>query len=345
MNRPVRTNRGCGGQTEQREKMSDVIEEQLLQKIAGKKRPRKVLDTMPIPQEGLPVNDMAPPSQQPKKRAKKSVRKLCIFKRTNKWSCYQDTSKPQFRAPNRPASPLKMAPMPILYTTVNGSQFGLPAQYTQTNQGSGLFFHIATWPHNRWPGPALPTILTRQDTFVAPQRVYATQALPGNSNMTTNQSDPVFPGFSTNENEVQERVLPEQFLGHKVVTHYASSEKTGNLLVFIWIVSAYIWKWLMNRSKAPQGPQKMTAVGVDCDDIYVSESEGEASNAAQSQSQSGSNDSGGDNLNEFERITYARPFEFESIENCDYLMLPGGPLDTFNATSNLPMELDPGKIL
>lgn len=77
--RPVRSNRGIGGQLAQLEKASVIVGEGLLNKVTGQKRDRNNLVTIP---EDLSENDMAPPI--PTKRARNSklviiIHLFCFF--------------------------------------------------------------------------------------------------------------------------------------------------------------------------------------------------------------------------------------------------------------------------
>lgn len=68
--RPLRSNRGIGGQRAQLEKASAVVGEGLLQKVTGQKRDRNNLITIP---EDLSENDMAPPIATKRARISKPV--------------------------------------------------------------------------------------------------------------------------------------------------------------------------------------------------------------------------------------------------------------------------------
>lgn len=72
--RPVRSNRGIGGQRAQLEKASTIVGEGLLNKVTGQKRDRNNLTDIP---ENLPENDLAPPI--PTKRARTNNTKSVII--------------------------------------------------------------------------------------------------------------------------------------------------------------------------------------------------------------------------------------------------------------------------
>lgn len=68
--RPKRSNRGIGGQRDQLEKSSQIIEAQLLNKVIGHKRTRNQLEDIPAAAD-LPKNDLAP--RAPAKRQRNQV--------------------------------------------------------------------------------------------------------------------------------------------------------------------------------------------------------------------------------------------------------------------------------
>jgi hypothetical protein len=70
--RPVRSNRGTGGQRAQLEKASAIVGEGLLNKVTGQKRDRNYLIGPGIP-EDLPENILAPPVQTKRARVYKAV--------------------------------------------------------------------------------------------------------------------------------------------------------------------------------------------------------------------------------------------------------------------------------
>ena len=66
--RPIRANRGVGGQRSQLEKIAAIVGKELLNKITGHKRSRNnVVDDIP---DDLPENNLAPPVPLGTKRQK-----------------------------------------------------------------------------------------------------------------------------------------------------------------------------------------------------------------------------------------------------------------------------------
>jgi hypothetical protein len=74
--RPVRSNRGIGGQRAQLEKASAIVGEGLLNKVTGQKRDRNTL-TNDIPQDLL-ENNLAPPISTKRARINKAVITICL---------------------------------------------------------------------------------------------------------------------------------------------------------------------------------------------------------------------------------------------------------------------------
>ena len=70
--RPVRSNRGVGGQREQLEKASAIVGEGLLNKVTGQKRDRNDLIASAVPKDLL-ENDLAPPITTKRARISKKV--------------------------------------------------------------------------------------------------------------------------------------------------------------------------------------------------------------------------------------------------------------------------------
>lgn len=68
--RPVRSNRGIGGQRDQLEKASAIVGEGLLNKVTGQKRDRNNVTSIP---EDLTENDLAPPIPTKRQRVAKAV--------------------------------------------------------------------------------------------------------------------------------------------------------------------------------------------------------------------------------------------------------------------------------
>jgi hypothetical protein len=73
--RPVRSNRGIGGQRDQLEKASAIVGQGLLNKVTGQKRDRN--DLIAAIPENLPENDLAPPI--PTKRARITSKAVIII--------------------------------------------------------------------------------------------------------------------------------------------------------------------------------------------------------------------------------------------------------------------------
>jgi hypothetical protein len=75
--RPVRSNRGIGGQLAQLEKASAIVGEGLLNKVTGQKRDRNALiDDVP---QNLSENDLAPPISTKRARINKAVKPVIII--------------------------------------------------------------------------------------------------------------------------------------------------------------------------------------------------------------------------------------------------------------------------
>lgn len=90
--RPVRSNRGIGGQRAQLERAADIVGEGLLNKVMGQKRDR---NNVAIP-EDISENDLAPP--MPTKRARKAVITfLCLRNEITNYSYNQNIYRPLSR--------------------------------------------------------------------------------------------------------------------------------------------------------------------------------------------------------------------------------------------------------
>ena len=102
--RPVRSNRGIGGQRAQLEKASTIVGEGLLNKVTGQKRDRSNLGAVLVP-EDLPENDLAPPI--PNKRARINTSKAVISFLSSTVLSLTCTLSADFQSywPSRTASP------------------------------------------------------------------------------------------------------------------------------------------------------------------------------------------------------------------------------------------------
>jgi hypothetical protein len=77
--RPVRLNRGTGGQLDQLTRTSEIVGAQLFNKVAGHKRTRNQLEDVSVK---LPDNDLAPPTASKRQRKSKQVVFLFLFSST-----------------------------------------------------------------------------------------------------------------------------------------------------------------------------------------------------------------------------------------------------------------------
>lgn len=88
--RPIRSNRGVGGQLAQLEKASSIVEKGLLNKVTGQKRDRNNLVDIP---EDLNENNLAPPIPTKRARTSKVVSIFLFFVyRTSNFLCDQKGS-------------------------------------------------------------------------------------------------------------------------------------------------------------------------------------------------------------------------------------------------------------
>lgn len=133
--RPVRSNRGIGGQRDQLEKASAIVGEGLLNKKTGQKRDRNNLNASTP--ENLCENDLAPPIPTKRARVSTSSKVIILISFVSEQYCFAKcfcdhlSQVPQqaSRAPDeteRRLPSIQAIPKPTLTFAEKGSPYGFP---------------------------------------------------------------------------------------------------------------------------------------------------------------------------------------------------------------------------